>query len=248
MKKSKLIDFLIIILVYIGLSCFPFGLIIKDESLSWLILTLQIVVQAGLLTFIILFTIFKTELNYKFGKINIVNTLLLLPTLIVCFTNLINLRAADVSYGVVADVNLFLNILLTIFIVVNEEIIFRLLFINNLEIKNKVLVILLTAGVFGICHITHFLTSFDPVDLLVIVYTFLLGLLLGFAYLFTKCIYPCIVIHLLFNIFNSVLFPHFSLDWTYILITAIIVVIVAVYVILLFIIKMHKEKIQEVQQ
>ena len=140
MKKSKLIDFLIIILVYIGLSCFPFGLIIKDESLSWLILTLQIVVQAGLLTFIILFTIFKTELNYKFGKINIVNTLLLLPTLIVCFTNLINLRAADVSYGVVADVNLFLNILLTIFVVINEEIIFRLLFTNNLEIKNKVLV------------------------------------------------------------------------------------------------------------
>lgn len=247
MKKNKLIDFLIIILVYIGLSCFPFGLIIRDETLSWLILTLQIVVQVGLLAFILLFTIFKTELNYKNGKINIVNTLLLLPTLIVCFTNLINMRAANVAYGVIGNVNLILNIVLTLFVVVNEEIIFRLLFINNLEIKNKILVIFLTAGVFGICHITHFLTSFNPVDLLVIVYTFLLGLLLGFAYLFTKCIYPCIVIHLLFNLFNSVLFPYFSLDWTYILITAIIVVIVAIYVILLFIIKMNKEKVQEAQ-
>ena len=114
--------------------------------------------------------------------------------------------------------------------------------INNLEIKNKLLIILISAGAFGICHITHFLTSFNPADLLVIVYTFLLGLLLGFAYLFTKSIYPCVVIHMLFNLLNNILFPYFVLEWMYILITTAFVVGVGIYVTLLFIFRLNREK------
>ena len=242
MKKNALIDFLIIVFVYLALSCFPFGLIIRSEDLSWLVITLQIVTQIILLAFIILFTIFKTKLDHKIGKINIINTLLLIPTLAVCFSNLTNMRIATGQSSISFDTNLILNIVLTLFIVINEEIIFRLLFINNLEFKKNIYIILLTAGVFGICHLTHFLSSFNPADLLIVLYTFLLGLLLGFAYLFTKSIYPCFVIHFLFNLLNNILFPYFVLEWNYILITAIFVICVAIYVTILFFVKFLKEK------
>ncbi len=242
MKKNNLIDFLILVLAYIALSCFPFGLIIRDENLSWLILVLQIVIQVGLLVFIFLFTFFKTKLNHQDGKINVLNTVLLIPTLAVCFTNFTNLRIATGESVIPVNTDLFLSILLTVFVVINEEILFRLILINNLEIKNKLLIILISAGAFGICHITHFLTSFNPIALLVIVYTFLLGLLLGFAYLFTKSLYPCVIIHLLFNSLNNILFPYFVLEWAYILITAIFVVSVGIYVTLLFILRLNKEK------
>lgn len=242
MKKNALIDFLIIVFVYLALSCFPFGLIIRSEDLSWLVITLQIVVQISLLVFIILFTIFKTKLDHKIGKINIINTLLLIPTLAVCFSNLTNMRIATGQSSISFDTNLILNIVLTLFIVINEEIVFRLLFINNIEFKKNIYIILLTAGVFGICHLTHFFSSFNPADLLIVLYTFLLGLLLGFAYLFTKSIYPCFVIHLLFNLLNNILFPYFVLEWDYILITAIFVICVAIYVTILFFVKLPKEK------
>lgn len=245
MKKNNFLDFLIIVLVYIALSCIPFSLMIKEEKLSWLILLLQILIQAGLFVFIFMFTRFKTELDYKFGPINIVNSLLLIPTLVVCFSNLTNLLVAKETIQVLVNIDLFLRTLLTILIVVNEEIIFRLILINNLEIKNKFLVILISAGVFGVCHITHFLTTFNPADLLVIVYTFLLGLLLGFAYIFTKCIYPCIVIHFLFNLFQDIFFPYFVLNWVYILITIAFVVSVAIYLIILLVIKRDNLKVEE---
>ena len=245
MKKNNLIDFLIIVLVYIALSCIPFGLFIDKDSLSWLIITLQIAVQVLLIAFIILFTKFKTKLNYKDGKIIWINILLLAPTLIVCFSNLINLKIANLPIFFNNNLDLYLSIGLTLLVVINEELIFRLLFINNLEIKNKLLVILLTAGVFGICHITHFFSTFNPSDLLIIVYTFLLGLLLGFAYLFSKSIYPCIAIHLLFNLFNNILFPYFSLEWLYILVTAIIALVAGGYVLTLYFVKLNREIPQE---
>ena len=242
MKKNALLDFLIILFVYLALSCFPFGLIIRSENLSWLVITLQIATQIILLVFIILFTIFKTKLDHKIGKINIINTLLLMPTLAICFSNLTNMRTATGQSSISFDTNLILNIVLTLFIVINEEIIFRLLFINNLEFKKNIYIILLTAGVFGICHLTHFLSSFNHADLLIVLYTFLLGLLLGFAYLFTKSIYPCFAIHLLFNLLNNILFPYFVLEWSYILITGLFVVCVAIYVTILFFVKLPKEK------
>lgn len=247
MKKNNLIDFLIIVLVYIALSCIPFGLFIDKESLSWLILTLQIVTQGLLLVFVILFTKFRTKLDYKRDKINIINTLLLIPTLVVCFSNFINLKIAHQPISINMDLDFWLSICLTVFVVINEELIFRLLFINNLEIKNKFLITLLTAGVFGVCHITHFLSTFNPADLLIIVYTFLLGLLLGFAYLFSKSIYPCIAIHLFFNLLNNILFPYFVLEKTYILATIAIAVAVSIYVALLFFLKLNHQKLEERQ-
>lgn len=245
MKKNNLLDFLIIVLVYIALSCIPFSLMIKDEKLSWLILLLQILVQAGLFVFIIFFTRFKTELDYKDGKINIVNTLLLIPALMVCFSNLTNLLIAKETIRVIVNLDFFLRILLAIFIVVNEEIVFRLILINNLEIKNKLLVILISAGVFGVCHITHFLTTFNPADLMIVLYTFLLGLLLGFTYLFANSIYPCIVIHFLFNLFQDILFPYFVLNWVYILTTFAFVAFVAIYVVALLLFKRNSINVKE---
>ena len=241
MQKTRVFDFLIIVLLYIALSCFPFGLIIKDEKLSWLILALEIVVQVGLFVFILLFSIFKSSLDYKNRKINVINTLLLIPTLAVCFSNLVNLRIANESIQVAANWSLFLHILLTNFVVINEEIIFRLLLINNLEFNNKLFVILLSAGLFGFCHISHFLSTFNPADLLIIVYTFLLGLLLSFAYLFSNSIYPCVAIHLLFNLLNNILFPYFTLNWVYILISALFAVGVAIYIAIILIIKTYKK-------
>ena len=77
MKKNNLLDFLIILLVYIGVSCIPFSAFIPE---AWLVSLFQIVAQVLILGFVIIFVQTKSKLVVEKQKINWKNVLILLPT------------------------------------------------------------------------------------------------------------------------------------------------------------------------
>lgn len=239
MRKNKLYNFLIILFLYIGISCFPFGLILKDNF--WCSL-LQIFVQIAFLIISFFVVKFKTDFDISFKKINIKYLLLLIPTIIVTASNFLYFAFAKEDIVFLYDQNFYLTVILNVFVVLNEEFIFRLIFINSLENKKNLRKILISAGVFGLCHLSVFLSSFNPVDLIVPVYTFALGLLLSLIYLKTNSIVTCVVFHLLFNLINSLLFSMFISNgignyWMYLLANIIVMLAVVIYLGLLIILK-----------
>ena len=241
MKKNNLIDFLIVLLVYIAFSCLPFGLL---KIPSWLISVFQIVAQVLVLFFMIYFVRRKTKLEHKLEKINLKNSLLLIPTLLVCFSNLVYLVVSKGNVSFIFSLENILLILLNVFVVLNEEIIFRLLLISNLENKKNWWMVLISGVVFGLCHITRFLSSFNPVDLVVVAYTIPLGLLLAISYLMSKSLIAPITIHLLFNIFNNLVFMGNYNDPMFYIVSIIVGIVVALYVTLIIVIKNRNNKKQ----
>jgi membrane protease YdiL (CAAX protease family) len=79
-----------------------------------------------------------------------------------------------------------------------EELVFRGLMISSLEgAMKKPIAVLITAILFSVVHLP---------SLIALGYTFLLGLILGFVYIKTKSLFPCIILHMLFNASNYLSF------------------------------------------
>lgn len=244
MKRNNLYDFLIIVLVQLGISCFPFARFIK---IDWLVLLIQIVCQIGLFVFYNIFIRKKTNLSLKTNKTNLVWILLLIPTLTICFSNYFTLFFVD-SLTFSINKYLWLSIILNLLIALNEEFIFRLIFINNLEDRPNYYKLLMSAIVFGGCHFANFLGSFDPSALLQVVYTTALGLLLAFTFIKTNSIIPCITIHFLFNTFNNLVFSSFAYTFNikvFLIVNVLVGVAVCLYVLAVSFIRylVKKEKI-----
>lgn len=243
MKKNNLLDFLIILLLEIAVACFPFSLFIK---IDWLVLTLQILLSIGFFIFAIFYVKKRTQLEMKNEKLVIRNTLFLIPTLLVCFSNYFYLLFTKNFNGIDITYIFALEATLTVVQIVNEELVFRLILVSNLETESKLKKILISAAVFGLCHLTVFLSTFNPVDLLMILYTFALGLLLAFAYVSTKSIYPSIAIHFLFNLINGLVYDKITLKsfdmWQYILINGAVALVVGIYVAILFVLENKPQK------
>lgn len=238
MKKNNLIDFLIILLVTIGIACLPFNLFIKE---NWLVLLLQIVMQILVNLFIIWFAKKKTKLSLQNGEIRWKNFLILLPVFLVCFTNYLYLLTTNNFGEFRTDWTIIFEIILAFTIVVNEELVFRLLFISNLEKPKIISKMFISAGVFAACHLTTFFSTFNPADLIQVLYTFWLGLLLAFMFMFTKSIYPCIALHFLFNVFNQIFISKIATQdfqmVMFILMNAIPAIFVGAYVVIILLTK-----------
>lgn len=101
--------------------------------------------------------------------------------------------SAILSGGVV------LAVLYTVFIApLCEEIVFRGLMITSLEgSMKKIFAVLITSLLFSIVHLP---------SVIALGYTLLLGLVLGFVYIKTKSLIPCILMHMAFNASNYLLF------------------------------------------
>lgn len=79
-----------------------------------------------------------------------------------------------------------------------EELVFRGLIISSLEgATKKWAAVIISAALFSIVHLP---------SLIALSYTFLLGLVLGFVYIKTKSLIPCILLHMAFNASNYLLF------------------------------------------
>ena len=121
---------------------------------------------------------------------------------------------------------------------INEELIFRAIFISNSNYKTKLTTIIVSAAVFGVCHLTNFLSTFNPASLLMVVYTFLLGLMLGCIYVFTGSYIFVASLHFSFNLLNDVLFealvPNVTNIWFYLLSNTIVTLFVAAYLVIIY--------------
>lgn len=245
MKKNNFLDFLIILLLNIGLSCFPFS---RFHLSGLAIILSQIGVQIFLIVFKILYVKFKSKLSLKTEKFNLSNSLFLIPTLLVCFSNYFYLIFTSREPQFIFLQENILPIILTLLIVINEELIFRLIFINNLENKNVWFKIFISSLIFGIAHLANFLSTMDTTYLIQIAYTIPLGILLAISFVVSNSIYPCIVIHFLFNLFNEIIWknlgptiPNTNMGMeNYILANASVGLVVAIYLLILILTKYKK--------
>lgn len=246
MKKNKIYDLLIIILVYIGISCIPFSLI--PISANFVVL-FQIIGQI-LLFFIILLILKKSDLEHVFKKSDYKVILWFLPLIIVCFSNFFCLFDKESSITYSFSLKMFLDICLSIFIAWNEEYIFRLLLINNFDKqKSPLFKIFVSSSIFALCHLTHFLSSFNPIALIDVLYTFGLGIIFGFIFVYSNSIIAVFVFHSLFNIINNNLastWIHYGSSNAFYYLTNILVGLIAgMYLLALYLFKLRKSNLNK---
>ncbi|MCQ2087189.1 MAG: CPBP family intramembrane metalloprotease [Bacilli bacterium] len=186
--------------MYIGLSCIPFELVKIDAIFIKLFHIL-----AQILIFVFTGLVFrKSSLKLETKTHNSKNILYFLPAFLICFSNFFTLFDPNNSLTFSFDFVLILQIVFSILVAFNEEIIFRALLLGNLYEDKKPLVrIVIAAGIFAACHLTHFISTFDPSELVVVAYSFGIGLVLGMMYLYTGSLTLGFVFHALYNIVNN---------------------------------------------
>lgn len=246
MNKNRVLDFAILILVYVAICAVPFNLMIKNIPV--LEYSLKIVVQIAYLVFAHIYIhrqgIQKGKKSFEYKAF-----LLLIPAFVICFSNYFSaLFFASIFDNRITYLLIF-DIILTLVICLNEELLFRCLLITHLELSN-IAKIFISAAIFGLVHITHFLSSFNPADLLVVVYTFGLGLVLGVFFVYVKCIYVCLGFHFLFNLLNDILFSKLFLikNFTiYYIVNVSVGVVIGIYILLTYFMffRSSKEEIEE---
>ncbi len=244
--RIKILDMFLISLLFIFVVSMPFERLVGDR------IDLLYGLRIG---FYALYTVY---LFYFLSKYNLLkdltrstnwkNILILLPTLLVCFNNFIFILFYQ-NYIFVSTFNriYIYEFVLTIFTAVIEEIIFRYIIHNQLNIKNKLLKIITSAGIFALFHIFNFLTSFDLSDLLIIVYAFGLGIILGFFMEYGKNTFICMGYHFLFNFINTNLYQfvfiglYQDMYLIYFLVAGAITIIVSVYLLLIYLFYFKKK-------
>ena len=205
MKKNNLYDFLIVLLLLIAASAFPFNYIIKDVLICDI---LKIVLLVAVYVFNIWFIKNKTNLEFNFGNLDKKYLILSIPAFLFCFTNFSFYFVDKSAFGSFSFENSFIvNVFSCIVVSLNEELIFRVVLLQNLNYKNKLVNVLVASGTFALCHIVTFIASrFNPQALVQVGYTFVFGLVLSSVYIFTNSYIYCVLMHFLFNLFNNEIF------------------------------------------
>lgn len=232
--SNGMIDALILISLYLVFASFPFSLIFKDDLI--LSTTLSICLVFLYFVFMIIYIIKSKTIKIEKRIFNLKHTLLILPSIIITVSNYFYLLSTNCVFTF--SNTTLLNIGFTFIIVIVEELLFRGVLFPELKNFKPLQRILISAGIFGICHINRFLSTFNPLDLIIILYTFGLGIVLGLLYEYGGSLLSVIIFHLLYNVFNQVLFNCFVIkDMNYpiyYLINCIIGLAVAIYLGLIY--------------
>ena len=244
MNMSRIIDSVLLTILLIGVSTFPVNLLVND--LFW-----YYFIEALLMLAVFLFILFyenrHPETNPPEKRFNLFNFLLLLPSVLIAFSNIfyaLIMRAPMVgepkNWFKLYDLPHLVFIVLNVIV---EEYIFRKHLLGNLTHPKKIIRILISAGIFAACHLTLFFSTFDPSTLIVVAYAFGLGMILGLVYCYAHSLIACIGLHLLFNLFNDFLFEHIfvvnSALWYY-LINVFVALIVGVYLLIIYLAELRK--------
>lgn len=239
MNREKIYDILVVILSFIFVISFPWTLFIKN--MPFLVISLQIFANILFFIFLIYFIKHRSSLTLKIGRIVWMPFIVLLPSFIVCFSNYFLFFSVDAVFNY--EPILWLRLLLTVTVVLNEETIFRGVIQKNLKIENRFKRIVISSGIFAIFHIFNFFSTLNPFDLLTIVYTFGLGLLLAILFEFTNSLIPPLLCHFIFNVFNDDFINMFSFNvdkTTFILINCIVTIGATIYVAIVYILYLRK--------
>ena len=236
--RFSLTDILIAILIFVFVNAFPVDLF--RLSPLW-----QLAVQTGLRLLLLAYYIYiliKNRVNlFKFA--NYRRGLLFLPFLLVCFSNIIAAGIAGSKFTLEVDAPyLSLIIIYHLIGVIIEEIVFRFIIQSSLVRTSSIKRILASAGIFALFHFINII-NVSSVDALIplliqVVYSFGLGILLGFVYEYTYSIPLCVAFHFLFNFFNMIfmenIFNIYIPMLPYYLTAVVIGVITAVYAFLIY--------------
>lgn len=240
MNRSKLIDVVILTVLLIGVSTFPVGYFIKDPFWYY---TVEALLMLAVLIFLKFYEGRNPEIVPYKRRFNLTNFLLLLPSFLIVGSNLYYaLFLREPVYNTFG----FYSIPQAIFIILNvlvEEIIFRKHLLGNLNQYKPIVRILISAGIFALCHLTGFFSTFNPASLITVAYAFGLGMVLGLLYVYTHSLYTCIALHALFNLINDFLFEGLfgvsNFMW-YILINLFVAIIVGIYLLVIYLVKLKK--------
>lgn len=244
MSKNKLIDWLIILFVYLAFGFFPYDEIIKN-TVFWSSFARLIGI---FISFIIILFLAKkkSSIQIKDREKCLTKTFYFLPSLVICGSNFFYFIFNPKSYCFSYDNNFIILLGVQTLTAIIEEYIFRGLLHDILEIDNTLLRIVVVSFIFAIFHFAIFLTTFNPVDLIIPLYTFGLGIVLGLVYEYSGCLLASIVFHVLFNIINFTLFSY-SVEtvklWSFIIINVVISAIYIVYLFLIYKIVLEKKVI-----
>lgn len=236
--KFRISDLLIFALLFIFVAAFPVDLFPIEE-------TYRLIIRISLRLLILAYYIYICYVNriniFKFY--NLRNMLLFIPFLLACFSNLI---AAGIDSGftgllMYSNVNLALIIIYYFLGAVVEEFLFRFFIQNSLVRVGSIKRILYGALIFALFHLLN-IVNISTVDGLItilvqVVYSFGLGILLGFVYEYTYSLPACICLHFAFNFFNTVLFEYLGCrvsDFAFYMTAVVIAVILAIYIVLIY--------------
>ena len=240
MNRSRIIDSALLTVLLIGVATFPVNYFVHD--LFWYYL-IEALLMLAVLLFILFYENRHPEINPPKKEFILFNFLLLLPSVLIAFSNffyaVIFQEPISVSFGLYSIPHAAFIILN----VVVEEFVFRKHLLGNLTHPKKIVRIVISAGIFALCHLTYFLSSFNPLDLVIVAYSFGLGMVLGLVYCYAHSLIACIGLHLMFNLFNDFLFEHLfyvhNTLWYY-LINVLLAIIVGVYLLLVYLLELRK--------
>ena len=238
--RFRTVDILIFALLFVFVSAFPVNLFQIDEIYQ---LIIQIGLKLGLLGYYIYIIVINKINIFKFY--NWKRLLLFIPFFLACFSNLIasSIDGAFMGYAMMNSAVLSLSIIFHFLTAIVEEILFRLFIHSSLIRVGSFKRILASAGIFALAHLLY-VVDVRTVEqlfrvLVRVVYTFGLGVMLGFMFEYSYCLVGCIVLHFSFNLFNDVLFRYFGCNLlvsslTYYLTAVVIAVVLAIYTLLIY--------------
>lgn len=240
-----MIDVIILILLYIAVASFPFSLFIKDNDFLSTLLSIGLIIIY--LIFLYFYTRRKKDLSIEKKQFNIKNSLLFLPCILAFFSNYFYLPF--VAYYFKIDSMFPLLIVFTFITMLIEEIVFRGLLFGQLKNFKPIARILISAGIFGFCHVNHFLSTSNPLDLITVAYTFGIGIILGMLYEYGGNFIIVICFHFFYNFFNNVLFTCFEMTNVnypiYYLINIGVSLILLAYLLTIYLVKLKNFKTQK---
>ena len=251
--RFRVIDLLIFILLFIFVSAFPVELFHISEFY-------QLLIRIGLRLLILIYYIyicFTNRINiFKFY--NWKRILLFVPFTLSCFSNLIAAGFDGAYSGVISmSDGIFSMLIIYHFLgAIVEEFLFRQFIQNSLVNASSLKRIMFSAMIFALFHLLN-IVNISTVDGLVnvliqVAYNFGLGILLGFVYEYTYSLPASITLHFMFNFFNTVLYQYLgcstrTTDFTFYLTAVVIAVVLAIYIILiyLFVLKRNSRYFRE---
>ena len=244
MNKAKLLDLSIMIVLFIGVSTFPVNYFVHD--LFWYYV-IEALLMIAVLLFIFLYTRRHTYLYPENNRFRLKALLLLLPSVLIIGSNFYYAWIVKEPLSPSFDNYHGIEIIFIVVSVVVEEMLFRLFLLGNLTHENKMIRILISAGIFAACHLTHFFSTFNPASLVIVAYAFGLGMILGMVYCYANSFIACVGLHLLFNLVNDFLFERLfivsNVLWYY-LINVFVAVIIGLYLLLIYLLKLRKNPVE----
>ena len=241
-KKITFIPFIYSLLIYVGICLFPFDRFINSGMIIRLI-------RITLLIIFFSFILYDNRNNniFKGKRLDV----LFLPLLISSFSNYFILLFNDFTFNEIDALELVQAIILFSLIALIEEVIFRYLFLDSYinRYKNKKYVnelgIILSSLLFSLCHLINAFSLNFITIIIQMLYSFCLGIVLSIIRLESRLSYA-ICGHILFNVFNGVLFDYLftftDVSNSYIIINVLIGILSIVYVFIVYYVVRKRRK------